>query len=362
MPASVTVHHKAFGDDRITRFAELAGYSRYEALGRLVALWSVCTELQTKGVVTRLRVRACLGARGDEFLVESDLAETIDSGDVRVRGCHDRHDWYGAQPSQQREAGRKRAAGAQRDARGRLIRAGAPLDTSDTSAPPADRPPLPHPIPKPLVALDASAGGAGSSGPANDQRSPALDPDLDLPEDRERDQAPPPPEPSGSGTIARVEREAPRPAAAPTPREAVLRALWNDAWSFAGLEFTRLRSEGIDPNAHNSWHLPAPKSFEATELAKRVDESLIVAKGDPAAAFARIKNRVLVASAKARHKFKHLHYFTPPRMWDAKWFGEDVALTPDQVADSAAAARAGPGARTKPAEPPRLIADLTKRP
>lgn len=358
MPASVTVHHKAFGDERIMRFAELAGYSRYEAMGRLVALWSVCTELQTKGVVPAVRVRTCLGNRGDEFMVEADLAERLESGDLRVRGCDGRIDWFGDRPSQQQAAGRKRAAGAQRDQRGRLIRAGAPLDPSGPSAPPADRPALPHPTEKPLVPLDASAGGAGSSGPANVQRSPAPDPDQDLAEDHARDLNRARPEPPESGAIARAEREGPRSIAASTPRDATVRKLWNDAWSFAGLEFAQLRSEGIDPNAHNSWHLPAPRSFEAEELTKRVDECLIAAKGDPAVALERIRNRVLVASAKARHKLHHLHYFTPPRMWDGRWFAEDVALTPDQIADSSA--RAGPGARTgdKPAEPLRVIRKL----
>lgn len=122
MAANVTIHHSAFSDRRIAYLGELAGYSTMEALGRLAALWSRCTELQTDrpGIP---EIRACIGPRGDQLLIECGLGE-IEGGEVRVRGCTGRTEWYGeVGPGAPRQTagGKARASNAQRDAKGRLL-------------------------------------------------------------------------------------------------------------------------------------------------------------------------------------------------------------------------------------------------
>lgn len=160
MAANVTIHHSAFSDRRIAYLGELAGYSTMEALGRLAALWSRCTELQTDRPGA-FEIRSCLGPRGDQLLVECGLGEAI-GDEVRVRGCQGRTEWFGeVGPGAPRQTagGKARASKAQRDARGRL------LPTS--KAPPAsgDAGPM----------LDV-AGPATVQHPSN---RPASDPDLD---------------------------------------------------------------------------------------------------------------------------------------------------------------------------------------
>lgn len=120
MAASVTVHHSAFGSERIARLAELAGYNVHEARGRITLLWSVCTEMQTDGVLSSARVRACLGDRGDEHLIEAELGERLETGDIRVKGCTGRIEWFGDQQDGRVAGGKARVAGATRDAKGRL--------------------------------------------------------------------------------------------------------------------------------------------------------------------------------------------------------------------------------------------------
>lgn len=160
MAANVTIDYSAFSDRRIAYLGELAGYSTMEALGRLASLWSRCTELQTDRPGVH-EIRACLGPRGDEFLLECGLGE--DDGDgVRVRGCTGRHEWYAnVRPGAPRQTagGKARAAKAQRDAKGRLL---------------------------PSSKRSQQRGDAGEvldvAGPATGQQAsnvPASDPDLD---------------------------------------------------------------------------------------------------------------------------------------------------------------------------------------
>lgn len=145
MAAPVRVEAEAFSDPRIQLLAELAGWSRYEALGRMAHLWSACTERQLY-VVPEPVIRGTLGPNGIQLLLESDLGERVGGG-IRVRGTDGRIEWLGDFREQHVAAGRARAATAQRDAKGRLVA------SSGTSAGPA------------------VAGVAGPAQPAEVQRS-----------------------------------------------------------------------------------------------------------------------------------------------------------------------------------------------
>ena len=122
MAANVTVLHTAFSDWRYDYLAEIAGLSDADhARGRMLRIWSLCTE---KGTDTPpiAAIATVLGPRGDELLVRSELGERLADGRVRVRGCDGQIEWYGDLKRARSEAGKKRIATAERDARGRLVK------------------------------------------------------------------------------------------------------------------------------------------------------------------------------------------------------------------------------------------------
>lgn len=147
---------------------------------------------------------------------------------------------------------------------------------------------------------------------------------------------------TGPGTepVPDPEPETTPPRLTSTParsRDDLRRKLWNDAWTLAGLEHAKLKAEGIDPHARNCWSgIPPADSPESVRLFERIDELLI--GNDFEATREKIRNRVLVAAAEARHKLHHLEFFTPMRMWEPKSFAIAEALSPEQIARS----RAGP--------------------
>lgn len=195
MAVSVTVDHSAFGDDRFERLGELAGYNRHEALGRMVRLWSVCTELQTE-MPPIARIQSALGMHGAAVLAESGLGEIMPDGALRVRGCTGRHEWYGEVAAQRVAAGKRRADGAKRE-KGRFVSA-KDGPTSGTPAPPADGPAehqrkpgslVPLDVTRrittsdPLVPLDQRDQRPPADGPADDQRPPASEQESERPEE-----------------------------------------------------------------------------------------------------------------------------------------------------------------------------------
>jgi hypothetical protein len=91
MGAPVRLEDAAFGDARIETLGQIAGYNRYEALGRMAHLWRWCTDRATY-VVSEAVVRGCLGPQGVEALLESDLGERVEGG-IRVRGTVGRVEW-----------------------------------------------------------------------------------------------------------------------------------------------------------------------------------------------------------------------------------------------------------------------------
>jgi hypothetical protein len=310
MAATVTVRAKAFGDRRIVRLAQLAQYpgGDDEALGKMGRLWSLCAELQTDKPDVR-EIRACLGPRGEEHLVESGLGDdnhrdpSLEAGVVRVRGC-DECDWHGALAEQRArvEGGRARAEAALRDGReaGRFK--------------PAD-PPAGHQLP-PASSL---------SGSSSDLIRP------ELPE---------------SGESVSAERESTPSLAdlhiaklAARTRDDRRRKLFGDAWSYAGLKHAELQATGIDPHARSCWGgLPSASTEAARNLFARIDE---LTEGDAPnwkAAEEAIRNRIDVAAAEARRDAKAgqrgaLRWFIPARLWDAKQFAVAKDLSPEQAGE-----------------------------
>lgn len=104
MAASVRIEDEAFADARIEMLGTLAGFNRYEALGRMAHLWRVCTLRETY-TLDPVWIDACLGPKGHEHLVAAGLGERVDGG-IRIRGTSGRIEWLG----QRRQAARKGGA------------------------------------------------------------------------------------------------------------------------------------------------------------------------------------------------------------------------------------------------------------
>lgn len=184
--ANVTLAHKIHSDRRFDLMAEIAGWSRWEAVGRMSALFARCTALQTDRPLPEV-IRVHLGLRGEQLLVESTLGERCEDGSIRVKGGGltggdtDRFGWYEPVREQQREAGAKRAKTAIRGPGGKFgpgpARSSAhPADTSASStagpAEPAEHQRTPAPIQPP-----DSGSQRRDLPPARDPSVPSLAPD-----------------------------------------------------------------------------------------------------------------------------------------------------------------------------------------
>ena len=101
MAASVRIEDEAFVDTRIELLGSIAGYNRFEALGRLAHLWRLCTHRSTY-CVSETQVASCLGLKGVEALLQSELGERLTDG-IRVKGTSGRIEWL----QKKREAGSK---------------------------------------------------------------------------------------------------------------------------------------------------------------------------------------------------------------------------------------------------------------
>ena len=322
MLATVTIRAEAFDDPRISFLGRLLGCSTSEAFARVMRLWAACAAKQSDRLEVRL-IRACLeNLNGEVLLAECGLGDDtrhdpqLPDGGIRVRGC-DKTDWYFARIEQQGQvdAGRARAAAAQRDAAGRFL--------------PGDLPP----------------DGDLSS------QSPASDLCLDLISDPSLRKAP------DLGAIVGEERErafaelTPKAVPPQRSRAELRRKLFGDAWSYAGLKHEELKNAGVDPTARNCWS-GTPAGDPVNLLFNRIDELAI--GEDAVRAFGEaglvIHNRVDVAAAIARRD-NTLRWFTPARMWDAKSFAIDKDLSPEQAGQPR-----GPKPRPDNDPPPRKIA------
>lgn len=138
--AGVTVDRDVPGDPRYHHLAELLGLANhYEAIGRMVVLWSVATALRTDRPPAK-KIISVLGARGPAALVEADLAELLEDGSLRVKGCIGRHEWFEDLPARGQIGGQRRASEGQRNAGGRFMPkvAGGSLAVAGTSELPAN--------------------------------------------------------------------------------------------------------------------------------------------------------------------------------------------------------------------------------
>lgn len=387
--ANCTVSHQAHSDRRIDLLGQLAGWSRWEALGRMVELWSRCTAMQTDRP-PGAEIRIHLGLRGEQLLIDSELGERCEDGAVRVRGGGltggdtDRFGWYEPVRQQQTQAGEKRARTASRGPGGKFA--------SGSAARPA------------ITSGMASAGPAASSGspavtsahPASGFRIPDQIPDLShhshaIPPVPAQPVAhvpavpavPPIAEPqiessksgrsevvtdSSSNAQPIVDRD-PKPAnviqappilPASIARIETRRRVMTAAWQLGGDAFRELGREGIEPGAFDPWAgIPSASSEGMKLLGARIDELLIGDEPNADRALEVIRRRVEVAKAEGRHAKDGptRQWITPMRLWDPVSFAKGAERSPEQVRP-----RAGPqGSAVRAPEQPRKITTLNSK-
>jgi len=324
MAAPVRVEASALSDPRIDLLGQLAGYSRYEALGRLTHLWSACTEKQTH-VASEALVRACIGPAGVQHMLEAELAERAEGG-LRIRGTDGRIEWLGEFSERGAGAGKARAATAKRDSRGRLMSSKSPAHAGGASA--SDEDADQHTSTRPACAGDAGPSTssthqqASSGGPAESSAlTPTLTPDQSVGPDARA-----PARPTGF-----VDRRA---------------RLTHEAWAQAAKAHAALRDRGVDPNARPYPGLPVGQG--ASEIAARV---LQLTAGDPpdyTQAEQALAHVIAVRVAEAE-RTQSLRWFAPSTMWASVAFWRAVDMTVED-------ARSGPppkdvGAAAAPKKP-----------
>jgi hypothetical protein len=116
---AVRIEEAAFGDARFTALGELAGYNEHEALGRMARLWRYCTQ-RNAYIAPEAIIRACLGPKGVEALIDADLGERTPEG-IRIRGTSGRVEWLEEARNGSSAGGKARAATAERGADGKML-------------------------------------------------------------------------------------------------------------------------------------------------------------------------------------------------------------------------------------------------
>lgn len=123
--APVRIEARAWGDIRFATLARLLGLADSDhALIKVARLWSWQTEHFAAGhptyIVDADTIESVLGAGGPAALVRAKLATEVPGG-YRLHGTEGQIEWCEDLSSKRQHAGRARADGALRDARGRLL-------------------------------------------------------------------------------------------------------------------------------------------------------------------------------------------------------------------------------------------------
>ena len=320
----VNFESKMLGDARFKRLAGRLGINHFEVFGRCFAVWNAAHEnrspMMNVGDIDALAELAGFG----EAMLAVDLA-VIEPEGTRLRGVRDRIVWLMEQDRKREmalEAKRNNLAKHEKSSR----------RTSSEASPgtiPRDVPPQEQEQEQDLLSPDQGSGsGSGSSQPPDPRPTVRA----------ERPTATPTP-------VA-----APTPAPAPPPLAIVpadnRRVRFNhDAWKLARETHTKLRAEGIDPNAV-SWSA-MPSGAGMGLLVDRVRELLAGDTPDYDGALVVLERRIAVAAAEARRE-GHLRWFTPMRIFDDESFWRGAEVTPEQVSRPRASARGSPSRADAP--------------
>lgn len=167
--ASVRIEGEAFSDVRIEILGNMAGYNRYEALGRLAHLWRVCTS-RNQHVVSDAVVAAILGEKGVDALLDSELGERVDGG-IRVKGTKGRIEWLAKLRKNGRKGGRPKKTRSKPDGFGLV-------NQEQTRTEPESNPLILTPVLTPTHEKEKETGPTESARAPESQREDPLTGDV----------------------------------------------------------------------------------------------------------------------------------------------------------------------------------------
>lgn len=175
--ANVTVDKKAREDSRIKAVGMLLKMTKFEALGRCVAVWDACT-IEQVYCLPPLLIDAAAEMEGfAEAMLKAGLVVNQGDGTYRVKGTGGRIEWYGEYKEGAQPGGVARASTAQRGPDGRFLpnsnqpsgpatvqRAGpATVQQRSPAAPASTSPIVPVPVPAPIPSSINSSSSSSSS-------------------------------------------------------------------------------------------------------------------------------------------------------------------------------------------------------
>lgn len=294
--ARMSIDDKILRDPRVIRLARIYGWTRREAVGRLLDVYAIVYDREVD-ILSASDIDIAAEQEGlADRMVECDLAERR-RDKLRIKGAAERIRYLQTREESGRAGGVKS---------GETRRKKAEQKTKVTFEKIEARANLPDPVPDGVP-------------------DPAVLPDSG---------------PSPMPLLPEAER-------ADRKRKLIVAA-----WNLAGREFRAVQAEGVDPDAVNAWSgLPAADSPPMKNLRAIVDGLLVGERPDYDGALATIERRVRVAAAEARTKHRHAQFMTPARMWNRESFEIASALTPEQIMR---AARVGPRASAERAGQERM--------
>jgi hypothetical protein len=338
MAAPVRIEARAWNDIRFVTLARILRLADSDhALIKVARLWSWQTEHFASDRPTYVldgdTIESVLGSDGPAALVRAKLATEV-AGGYRLHGTEGQIEWCEELSSKRQHAGRKRADGARRDERGRLLPKTGELANSQSSTSPA------------RVQQPTSSPPAQSSAPAPDP-TPVLPEQQNLP-------------PAGARAIPPSPEPEPEPVPARGPgADVTVDLLWSELEAARDRLADDLGLKLPPLLAHDSGRaelasaLSLARGSQRTELAAQVRHAIAVAASEADAD--REKLRWFTGAIFSPRNFRRLVAEPPPkpRRKPAARAPEPAPIAPEDRADPAdfAAARAVLGFATDGVKP-----------
>lgn len=112
--ASVSVEFSAYLDPRFTLLGSLSGKTRFDAIGRMGAIWIYCIE-KCQATHPAAMIDALAEMPGySQWMVDAALAERADGDQIRIKGTEGRIEWLEQARYRQRKATKAAAAAAEK--------------------------------------------------------------------------------------------------------------------------------------------------------------------------------------------------------------------------------------------------------
>ena len=102
--ASVSIEFTAFTDPRYRILADISNQSRFDAMGRMAAIWAYCID-KNRSVLSEPFIDALAETKGfSGWMIKADLAERIEGDGIRIKGTEGRIEYLAKARERQKKA------------------------------------------------------------------------------------------------------------------------------------------------------------------------------------------------------------------------------------------------------------------